>query len=99
MLAKLPEQGADDSPRNLITEVLLRSCGELRKLQRLGPFVAESILTVRGRLRNVVVPFERKFPILLSYQHLVTDLIIAHHHVNEGHIGVGHVLAPVNQPY
>ena len=70
-----------------------------RQQQRLSLLVAKGILRAGGRFRNAVLLFEGKLPVPLPYQHPVTDLVIAHHHVNESHMGVGQCLAAVNHSY
>ncbi|CAL8088051.1 unnamed protein product [Calicophoron daubneyi] len=62
-------------------------------LLRLAPVVIDGVLRVGGRLEKSSLPYESKHPILLPRLHHVTDLVIRHHHLTEGHAGVHHVLA------
>ena len=95
----LPEQVSPDDSTNDITEEMLKDHKELKGLQKLSPFVSDGLLRVGGRLRNSSLPFDAKYPILLPYMHPVTNLLIAHHHEKEGHMGVNHVLADINRHY
>ena len=52
----------------------------LKKVQVFSPCVFDGWLRVRGRLRNVDLPLKSKYPFLLPYQHLVTDLVIRQCH-------------------
>ena len=70
----------------IITEDMLKRCKELKNLQRLSPFICHGLLRVGGRLRNLSLPYDAKYPILHPHSHPVTDLLIVRHHEKEGHI-------------
>ena len=98
VLSVIPERPQYDE-RSTITEDMLKRCKELKVLQRLTPFISHGFLRVGGRLRNSFLPFDAKYPILLPHSHPVTGFLIVCHHEREGHMGVNHVLADINQQY
>ena len=69
------------------------TCDKLKSkhssLRKLNPVLMDGILRVGGRLSNAPVDQELKHPIILPYDHKVTELIIVHHHLLVGHSGVG----------
>ncbi|XP_055643077.1 uncharacterized protein LOC129779554 [Toxorhynchites rutilus septentrionalis] len=47
---------------------------------------AEGVLRVRGRMEtNETIPFDKKFPIILSGRHEITQKLILHYHEKFGH--------------
>ncbi|GBN53145.1 hypothetical protein AVEN_86224-1 [Araneus ventricosus] len=62
----------------------LEQCGNVTpnsKLKLLSPFLdSQGILRVGGRLRNSILPYNSKHPILLPAKHKVTDMIIQYYH-------------------
>ena len=80
--------------------------GELKKLKmpafmhKLHLLLDEfGILRVGGHLENALISYEAKHPVLLPYQHHVTDLIISQHHQITGHLGQEYVLSSLRQHY
>ena len=57
------------------------------------------ILRVGGRLENAIISSEAKHPVVLPYQHHVTDLIISQHHQITRHLGQEYVLSSLPQHY
>ncbi|GBM52387.1 hypothetical protein AVEN_160108-1 [Araneus ventricosus] len=58
------------------------------KLKSLSPFLdSQGILRVGGRLRNSILPYNSKHPILLPAKHKVTDMIIQYYHNIQFHSG------------
>ena len=57
------------------------------------------ILRVGGRLENPLISYKAKHPVVLPYQHHVTDLIISQHHQTTGHFGQEYVLSSLRQQY
>ena len=86
VLSVILEHPQYDERRNIITEDMLKRCKELKNLQRLSPIICHGLLRVGGRLRNLSLPYDAKYPILLPHSHPVTDLLIVRHHEKEGHI-------------
>ena len=57
-------------------------------LSQLAPFVdSAGVLRVGGRLQNSNVPFDFKYPIILSPNHPVSTLVIQHYHIQVAHQG------------
>ncbi|GBM97161.1 hypothetical protein AVEN_153473-1 [Araneus ventricosus] len=69
----------------------LEQCGNVTpnsKLKSLSPFLdSQGILRVGGRLRNSILPYNSKHPILLPAKHKVTDMIIQYYHKIQFHSG------------
>nr|CAH8874594.1 unnamed protein product [Trichobilharzia regenti] len=65
------------------------------RLDRLSPIVSEGIARVGGRLQMLESSYETRHPALLPCYHPVTDLIIRHYHVLEGHLGTSQVLSSI----
>ncbi len=59
----------------------------------------KGILRAMGRLSNMAMPFDSKFPILLPRNAHLTGLIIHHHHEKLLHQGVKHTLTSLRQQY
>jgi hypothetical protein len=68
-------------------------------LQNLRPILVEGVLRVGGRLKNMPAPFDTRHPIILPRRHIITQLIVRHAHIFEGHIGPTHLLASLRQKY
>ena len=69
-------------------------------MRKLHPLMDEfGILRVGGRLENALISYEAKHPVVLPYQHHVTDLIISQHHQITGHLGQEYVLSSLRQHY
>ena len=66
-----------------------KSMRQRLSLHKLNPILMDGILRVGGRLRNAPIDQEMKHPIVLPSDHVVTKLIIVHHHSQVGHSGVG----------
>nr|CAH8826736.1 unnamed protein product [Trichobilharzia regenti] len=65
------------------------------RLDRLSPIVSEEVAGDRGRLQMLESSYETRRPALLPCYHPVTDLIIRHYHVLEGHLGTSQVLSSI----
>ena len=76
---------------NLMVDGKIRSDSCLEKL---NPFISDSILRFRSRLTHADVDDDVKYPIILPQEHHITDLIIRYYHEREGHAGYTHVLIP-----
>ena len=69
-------------------------------MRKLHPFLDDvGILRVGGRLKNALINYEAKHPIILPYRHHATDLIISQHHQKTGHLGQEYVLSSIHQFY
>ncbi|KRY56711.1 hypothetical protein T03_9511 [Trichinella britovi] len=55
----------------------------------------DGLLRVGGRLRRSTLPPESKHPIILPYNHPVTELLIKDHHVRQMHAGVNQTLVAI----
>ena len=71
----------------------------LKDIRDLSPILLNDLLCVGGRLQNSSLPISAKHPIILPYDHPVTNLLIQYHHEKEGHFGVNHVLADMNKEF
>ena len=71
----------------------------LKDIRDLSPILLNDLLCVGGRLQNSSLPISAKHPIILPYDHPVTNLLIQYHHKKEGHFGVNHVLADMNKEF
>ncbi|XP_076065001.1 uncharacterized protein LOC143039035 [Oratosquilla oratoria] len=56
-------------------------------IRKLKPMLLNGILRVGGRLVNLELPLDMKYPIILPHEHHVTSLIIQHYHMRVGHMG------------
>lgn len=85
---------------------------ELRSLQRcesveshskilsLNPIIGQDrLLRVDGRLRNAPLPYSQKHPIILSSNHILTDLIIRDQHLNNFPMGPQLLLTTLRETY
>ena len=69
-------------------------------LKSLFPFLHDDdLLRVGGRLRNALVPFEAKHPVILPSNEHVVQSLIRNVHLREGHQGCQHVLAELRLKY
>ena len=71
----------------------------LKDIRDLSPILLNDLLCVGGRLQNSSLPISAKHPIILPYDHPVTNLLIQYHHEKEGHFGANHVLADMNKEF
>ena len=70
------------------------------KLVSLSPVVdADGVLRVGGRLRKAPISPESRHQCILPSDHHVTQIIISHEHVTNGHIGPEHILANIRVRY
>lgn len=70
------------------------------KLIGLNPFLdCDGILRVGGRLKNSLLPFREKHPIILPMKHQFTTLIIVHSHTQCLHGGVQLTLSQTRKIY
>ncbi|GBM69371.1 hypothetical protein AVEN_272189-1 [Araneus ventricosus] len=81
----------------------LEQCGNVTpnsKLKSLSPFLdSQGILRVGGRLRNSILPYNSKHPILLPAKHKVTDMIIQYYHKIQFHSGPQALLYNIRQKF
>ncbi|CAH8504042.1 unnamed protein product, partial [Heterobilharzia americana] len=76
------------------------SCeNEEGELQRLSPILVDGLVCVGGRLNYSDYPLTFKHPVILPRHHFVTELIIRHYHIIEGHTGTSQVLATLRRNY
>ncbi|VDP93675.1 unnamed protein product, partial [Echinostoma caproni] len=64
------------------TGVLKRS-----SMHNLCPVMKDGLLKVGGRLDNLDAMQDRKRPVILPSRNPITDLIVRHYHLREGHMG------------
>ena len=88
-----------EAPVVMNTEEQLKAHACLRVVQDLDPYVVDGVLRVGKRLRNSQLSASTKHPILLPSNHHVTDLLILHHHCQEGHLGCLYTLNSINKKY
>ncbi|GBM16301.1 hypothetical protein AVEN_194043-1 [Araneus ventricosus] len=81
----------------------LEQCGNVTsnsKLKSLSPFLdSQRILRVGGRIRNSILPYSSKHPILLPAKHKVTDMIIQYYHKIQFHSGPQALLYNIRQKF
>ena len=67
-------------------------------MRKLHPLMDKfGLLKLGGHLENALISYEAKHPLVLPYQHHVTDLIISQHHQTTGHLE--YVLSSLCQDY
>ncbi|VDP93479.1 unnamed protein product [Echinostoma caproni] len=76
------------------TGVLKRS-----SMHNLCPVMKDGLLKVGGRLDNLDATQDRKRPVILPSRHPITDLIVRHYHLREGHMGLTHVLSATREKF
>ena len=83
------------------TQKRFRSLESFKKVeQSLGVYVDDDgLLRCRGRLGNAPVPEESKFPILLTRDSYVTDLIVRNCHQQVLHSGVNDTLNEIRSRF
>lgn len=70
------------------------------KISDLMPFLDnEGLIRVGGRLRNSTLEYGRKFPIILSGCHPLTELIIRAEHLKNMHLGPSGLLAIIRSEF
>ncbi|XP_013409147.1 uncharacterized protein LOC106172792 [Lingula anatina] len=75
------------------------SKGCVSPLRKLSPIKIEGILCVGGRLQNAAISTSQKHPKILPHDHHVTEIIVRHYHIKEGHVGAYHVLSVIRQEF
>ena len=70
-----------------------------KPLIKCNPFVLDGILRVGGRLMHSDLPLAERHPIILPYDHHITQLIIDLHHRNSGHSGTLYTLASTRKMF
>lgn len=70
------------------------------KLSLLNPFMDnENLIRVGGRLKNSEYAFDKKFPIILPSDHVLTKLILKHEHNRLFHCGYSTLLTSVRERF
>ncbi|XP_053691525.1 uncharacterized protein LOC128740041 [Sabethes cyaneus] len=69
------------------------------KLKSLSPILVDNLLRVRGRLRNALVPYDQKQPMILDSKHPLALLIVRHYHVKLLHAGPQLLMSSVRQRF
>ncbi|GBL67067.1 hypothetical protein AVEN_220554-1 [Araneus ventricosus] len=81
----------------------LEQCGNVTpnsKLKSLSLFLdSQGILRVGGRLRNSILPYNSKHPIIFPAKHKVTDMIIQYYHKIQFHSGPQALLYNIRQKF
>ncbi|XP_013410717.1 uncharacterized protein LOC106173924 [Lingula anatina] len=75
------------------------SKGYVSPLRKLSPIKIDGILCVGGRLQNAAISTSQKHPKILPHDHHVTEIIVRHYHIKEGHVGAYHVLSVIRQEF
>ena len=68
-------------------------------LVKLSPFMEDGLVKVGGRLEHLSIQYESKHQVILPKKCHVTDLIIRHFHITNGHVGAQQVLAMIRNQY
>ncbi|XP_018373062.1 PREDICTED: uncharacterized protein LOC108767595 [Trachymyrmex cornetzi] len=70
------------------------------KILPLNPIIGrDDLLRVGGRLRNAPLPYSQKHPIILSSNHILTELIIRDQHLSNFHMGPQLLLTTFRETY
>jgi hypothetical protein len=69
-------------------------------VKTLHPFVdQESLISVEGRLQQLVLPFHTKHPVILHLNHHFTKLVISAEHIRLHHAGSQLLIASLRERY
>lgn len=68
-------------------------------LAKLKPFVSNGVLRVGGRLDRAHLHYDAKHPVILPGKHCITEMVILHYHLVNGHVGPHQVLAETRQHF
>lgn len=69
-------------------------------IRSLSPFLdAAGLIRVGGRLKNASYPYDKKHPILVPKNNILTKLILASEHIRNMHCGPSALLATVREKY
>ena len=82
-------------PEEFMTHV--KNTGKNR-LKKLKPFLLD-VLRVGGRLKHSDLALDAKHPIILPGRHFVTERVITHYHLHNGHVGAYQTLAEIRRKY
>ena len=74
-------------------------CRKITNIIKLKPFLYRGLLCVGGRLEHANLPVETRHPIILPSKHLITELLISHYHVLNGHVGANHTLSLIRERF
>ncbi|XP_063994337.1 uncharacterized protein LOC135171637 [Diachasmimorpha longicaudata] len=73
---------------------------ELAKVSKLAPFLdKDGLIRVGGRLRNAMIPYSQRHPIIIPKSHPITKLIIWEAHISQLHAGPQATLYHIRQQY
>ncbi|XP_020610089.1 uncharacterized protein LOC110048657 [Orbicella faveolata] len=78
---------------------LSRPDGSKGPLAKLKPFATNGVSRVGGRLNRADLDYDAKHPIILPGKHRVTEMIIFHYHLANGHVGPHQLLAETRQRF
>ncbi|XP_078495844.1 uncharacterized protein LOC144751858 [Ciona intestinalis] len=70
-----------------------------RWMSKLNPMLVGGILRIGGRLENAMIAFDLKHPVILPYDHKLTELIVNRHHRMVGHSGPAHTWTSLRQRF
>ena len=98
-VVRLVQSKAFAHEMDILTKSSNDNTKKLEKLKKLNPISMDGVMRVGGRLQNLEVSDDRKFPIILPTKHHITNLIIRHYHRLEGHMGATQVLASIRQRF
>ena len=76
-----------------------KNCRKLSALAKLKPFLHHGLICVGGRLEHANLSDEARHPVILPSKHLVTELLISHYHVLNGHVGANHTLSLLRERF
>jgi len=92
--------GAEDDVVKLVQkEVFKEEQQKNGRLRNLCPFLQEDIVRVGSRLERADIDSNAKYPAILPSRHHITDLIVRHYHIKNGHVGSSQTLAAIRQRY
>jgi len=94
-----PENEPSQSKSFVSRKYLSKNLGASSVLRKLNPVLDDKVLRVGGRLERAPLTFEVKHPIIIPSKHHLSELIIRHYHVVEGHCGPTQVLSSTRQKF
>lgn len=68
-------------------------------LKKLNPQLVDGLIRVGGRIKQSMLPYDAKFPLILPKSHALTTAVILYYHVRCGHSGSNHVLGAIRERY
>ena len=68
-------------------------------LKKLSAILEKGLVRVSGRLEAASMKYDLRYPIVLSGESCITELIVKHYHKAVGYSGVGHTITALKAKY